>query len=87
MLRRSIPYQRRLINQLDTVEAPEAIAEDYTFFVARLRQALPLIKSLPESIDNPKARTVLQAEFKDLAADTRPFALEHGLKACLSDQS
>jgi hypothetical protein len=84
---RSFPATRRYLNQLGEVQAPEAISEDYNFFVERLKQSVPLIKALPQSLDNKRALAVLQAEFKDVAADTRPFAIEHDLKACLPDQS
>ena len=86
VLLRSVPVQRRLLAKLDAVEAPAAISEDYNFFVERLKQAVPLFKSLALSLDNRKALAVLEPEFKEIAADTRPFAVEHGLKACLPDQ-
>ena len=86
VLLRSVPVQRRLLAKLDAVEAPAAISEDYNFFVERLKQAVPLFKSLALSLDNRKALAVLEPQFKEIAADTRPFAVEHGLKACLPDQ-
>ena len=39
ILRRSVPYQRRLLDRLAAVQAPEAIAQDYEFFVERLRSS------------------------------------------------
>ena len=87
VLDRSIPYQRRLVDELAAVQAPGEIAEDYDAFVERLRQALPLLRQLRDAVRKPKQYPALEQQFRDLAADTRPFALEHGLRECLPDQS
>jgi hypothetical protein len=86
-LERSLPLLRRLFGELEAVPAPEAIQDDYAAWVKRLRASLPLFEQIGESIRKNQADPELEAEVKDLAADTRPFALEHHLKACLPDQS
>jgi len=89
VLDKSVPVQRRMVGQLAGVEAPEKISEDYNFFVERLRQSLPLFKQLADAVrdNDEQAGAVIQPQLEDLAADTRPFALKHGLRACLPDQS
>jgi hypothetical protein len=82
-----LPLLRRLFGELEAVPAPEAIQDDYAAWVKRLRASLPLFEQIGESIRKNQADPDLEAEVKDLAADTRPFALEHHLKACLPDQS
>ena len=87
ILRRSVPVQNRLLDRLEAIEAPAPISEDYNYFVQRLRQAVPLLEQLAASLGDREALAALRRNFEDATADTRPFATEHGLKACLPDQS
>ena len=87
VLDESIPIQKNLVEDLDAIEAPEDIQDDYDQFVSRLREGLPLFEQLADAVRENKRDPELEAEFKELGQDTRPFAEEHGLKACLADQS
>jgi len=87
VLDESIPIQKNLVEDLDAIEAPEDIQDDYDQFVSRLRKGLPLFEQLADAVRENKRDPELEAEFKQLGQDTRPFAEEHGLKACLADQS
>ena len=87
VLDESIPIQKNLVEDLDAIEAPEDIQDDYDQFVSRLREGLPLFEQLADAVRENKRDPELEAKFKQLGQDTRPFAEEHGLKACLADQS
>ena len=86
VLDESVPIQKDLVEDLDGIEAPEDIQGDYDQFVGRLREGLPLFEQLADAVRENKRDPELEAEFKQLGQDTRPFAEEHGLKACLADQ-
>ena len=87
VLDESVPIQKDLVEDLDAIEAPEDIQDDYDQFVGRLREGLPLFEQLADAVRENKRDPELEAKFKQLGQDTRPFAEEHGLKACLADQS
>ena len=86
-LDRSVPLLRRMLGDLESVPAPAAIQDDYDAWVKRLSDSVPLFEQLGDTVKENKADPELETKLKDLAADTRPFAIEHGLKACLPDKS
>ncbi len=86
VLDESVPIQKNLVDDLDAIEAPGDIQDDYDQFVGRLREGLPLFEQLADAVRENKRDPELEAEFKQLGQDTRPFAEEHGLKACLADR-
>ena len=87
MLEQSVPAQRDLVDDLDAIEAPEGIQEDYDEFVAKLRDGLPLFEKLARAVRENEQDPQLEGDLEQLGLQTRPFALEHGLRACLPDQS
>ena len=87
VLDESVPIQKNLVEDLDAIEAPEDLQDDYDQFVDRLRDGLPLYEQLADAVRENKRNPELEAEFEQLVQDTRPFAVKHGLKACLADQN
>ena len=87
VLDESVPIQKDLVADLDAIEAPADLQDDYDQFVDRLRDGLPLYEQLADAVRENKRNPELEAEFEQLGQDTRPFAEEHDLKACLADQN
>ena len=85
IIERTIPLQKQLLGELGEIEPPEDVAEDYDAFLARIDDGVDLFPRLAESLRSGKQDQELVAEFDEIAQDTRPFAAEHGLDACVPD--
>ncbi len=85
IIERTVPLQKDLLGELGDVQPPEAIAEDYDEFLARIDDGVDLLPQLAESLRSGKEDPELAAKFEEIAQDTRPFAAEHGLDACVPD--
>ena len=85
VIERSIPVQEDLLGRLREVEVPGDVREDYTAFLDRIESSLPLFDDLAEAVRRNREDPELTTEFAQIAADTRPFANEHGLTECLPD--
>ena len=85
IIERTVPLQKDLLAELGDVEPPEDIAEDYDAFLARIDDGVDLLPRLAESLRSGKEDPELAAKFEEIAQDTRPFAAEHGLDACVPD--
>jgi hypothetical protein len=69
------------------VEAPGDLRAGYTEFLDRIEASLPLYEQLVEDVRRSRNDPELTTRFAQVAAETRPFATEHGLTDCLPDQS
>ena len=88
ILQGSIPAQRDTFDFLGTIDdVPADIEPEYDRWVGRLRSTLPLTKQLADDVRAGREDERLTAKFEEIAAQTRPFAEEHGLDACLADAS
>lgn len=88
VLERSVPLVEDQLDRLRDVEVPDDLSSDYEAFVDGVGEALPLFDDLADAVregQQPDSR--LTTEFARIAAETRPFATEHGLTACLADAS
>ena len=65
--------------------APPELQEDFDRFVDRIRETLPLFERLADTTREGREDPELTTELAGVAADTRPFATEHGLNDCLTD--
>ena len=82
-----MPVQRRLLERLGGVRAPHVLQDDFESFVETLRASLPLFEDLIAVVRENRNDPELNTELARVAADTRPFATEHKLLACLPDAS
>ena len=85
IIERSVPLQEQLLGELGEIEPPEELAADYDAFLAGIGDGVDLFPQLAESIRSGKEDQELAAKFEEIANDTRPFAQEHGLDACIPD--
>ena len=85
VLARSVPIERRLLARLGKVPAPAALERDYTRFLDRLGDTLPLLGQLATVVRENREDPELTTKLTKIAADTRPFATKHRLTACLPD--
>ena len=85
IIERSVPLQQELLDELGGVEPPEELAGEYDDFLARIGDGVELFPRLADSIRSGKEDQELAAEFEAIADDTRPFAQEHGLDACVPE--
>jgi hypothetical protein len=85
VIERSVPLQEQLLAELDDVEPPEDVADDYDSFLDRIGDGVDLFPRLAGSVRSGKEDQELAEEFGKIADETRPFAQEHGLDACIPD--
>ena len=85
VLERAQPLQEELIEKVAGVPAPPELQEDFDRFVDRIRETLPLFERLADTTREGREDPELNMELAEVAADTRPFATEHGLTDCLTD--
>jgi hypothetical protein len=85
VLERAQPLQDELIEDVAEVPAPPELQEDFDRFVDRIRDTLPLFERLAEATREGREDPELNTALIEVAADTRPFATEHGLTDCLTD--
>ncbi|MGI8622687.1 MAG: hypothetical protein ACR2NB_04165 [Solirubrobacteraceae bacterium] len=84
---RSVPVERRLLDRIGKVPAPKALQAAFGRFVGRLRATLPLFPDIAATVRANKTNPELSTKLLQIAADTRPFATQHKLLACLPDAS
>ena len=77
----------KLLERLRGAEAPADIQGDYDAFLDGIEQSVPLLDRLAGDLRDGKEDPALAAEFARIAAETRPFATEHELTACLPDRA
>ncbi len=85
VLERAQPLQQELIDEVGDVPAPAALQEDFNRFVDRIRETLPLFERLADATREGREDPELNTQLLQGAAETRPFATEHGLTDCLTD--
>ena len=85
IIERTVPLQKDLLGELGDVQPPEDVGEDYDAFLARIDDGVDLLPRLAESLRSGEEDPELAAKFEEIAQDTRPFAAEHGLHACVPD--
>jgi hypothetical protein len=85
VLERSMPLQERLLDRMAAVRAPEDLQGEFERFVEGVRESLPLFQRLADTVRAERNDPELNTELLQVAADTRPFATEHGLNNCLTD--
>jgi hypothetical protein len=85
IIERSVPLQEELLGELGEIEPPEELAADYDAFLDRIGDGVDLFPRLAESIRSGKEDQELAGEFEEVANETRPFAQEHGLDACIPE--
>jgi hypothetical protein len=75
------------LDRLRTLDAPDALADDWKHFVDGIDEAFDLIPQLADAYreaDRDKL-SELTTRFTKIASDTRPFAQQNGLDDCLPD--
>lgn len=87
VLRRSAKMEGDMLDDLGAIPAPASIQPQFDRFVDRLGDALPLFQKLADAIEQGQNDPELTTAAARLAADTRPFATQHGLTRCLPDQN
>jgi hypothetical protein len=87
ILRRAVEVERPFLDRLAAIRAPAAIQPEFDRFTDRLHDALPLFEDLADAFEQGTNDPELTTRAAKLAADTRPFATEHRLTACLPDQN
>lgn len=85
-LERSAPATRRILERQRAIEAPPSLRSDFSRYISDLEDAVTLIAQFAEAIRSQREDRVraFQRRFKRVAAETRPFAIEHGLTDCLN---
>jgi hypothetical protein len=85
LIERTIPLQEKSLDALGEIEPPGDIAGEYDEFLARIGDGVDRFPRLAESVRSGKEDPELAAEFEAIAQDTRPFAAEHELDACVPE--
>lgn len=84
---RSVPVVRKRLDELKAIEAPQDLQNEYDAFIGKLDATVDLFPQIADAVRANKEDPELTSKIRKAAQDTRPFALQHNLKACLPDQS
>jgi chromosome segregation ATPase len=88
VLDQTVEEYRPVLEDLQAVEAPEELSEDWTRFLDGIQQAFDKFPELADATregDREKLES-LTSDFTRIATDTRPFAERNDLQDCLPDQ-
>ena len=88
VLDQTVEQYRPVLEDLQAVEAPEELSEDWTKFLDGIQQAFDKFPELADATregDREKLES-LTSDFTRIATDTRPFAERNDLQDCLPDQ-
>ncbi|HWM08015.1 MAG TPA: hypothetical protein VNO82_01685 [Solirubrobacteraceae bacterium] len=88
VLDQTVEEYRPVLEDLQAVEAPEELSEDWTKFLEGIQQAFDKFPELADATregDREKLES-LTSDFTRIATDTRPFAERNDLQDCLPDQ-
>ena len=85
VLEKSVPVENKLLGRLREVEAPDDLSAPYERFLDRVEDTVPLLDRTADNLRAKRQDPELTTEFAQIAADTRPFATDNGLTACLPD--
>jgi len=83
---RSIPILEKRLDELKAIEAPARIQKSYDAFVGKLAETVELFPRIADAVRANRDDPELTRRFQTIADDTRPFATEHRLTECLTDQ-
>jgi hypothetical protein len=86
VIERSIPIVQKRLDEMKAIQAPTGLQKDYDAFVSRLAATVALFPRIADAVRANRDDPELTSRFQSIADDTRPFATEHGLKECLTDQ-
>jgi hypothetical protein len=88
VLDQTVEEYRPVLEDLQAIEAPEELSEDWTKFLDGIQQAFDKFPELADATregDREKLES-LTSDFTRIASDTRPFAERNDLQDCLPDQ-
>jgi hypothetical protein len=84
-----IPITEEALDEIAAYPRPEADAEELEAFFTRIDESFPLYDRLVPIVrkGDQQAAADLNEEFVAIAEDTRPFAEEYGITACVAGSS
>jgi hypothetical protein len=86
VIERSIPILQKRLDEMKAIETPAGLQKGYDAFVSKLAETVELFPRIADAVRANRDDPELTRRFQAVADDTRPFAAEHGLKECLTDQ-